>query len=46
VGANMALRDAAALREALVVVVPGRKDWTGALAANQREMIEQGLSQW
>ena len=44
--ANMALRDAAALREALVGAAPGRKNWTDAVAAYQCEMIEQRLSQW
>jgi len=43
-GANMALRDAAALREALVGIAHGRKDRTGALAAYEREMIELGFA--
>jgi 2-polyprenyl-6-methoxyphenol hydroxylase-like FAD-dependent oxidoreductase len=43
-GANMALRDAAALREALVRVAQGREPRTAALAAYEREMIERGFS--
>jgi 2-polyprenyl-6-methoxyphenol hydroxylase-like FAD-dependent oxidoreductase len=43
-GANMALRDAAALREALVSIAQGREGRTAALAAYEREMIEQGFA--
>jgi 2-polyprenyl-6-methoxyphenol hydroxylase-like FAD-dependent oxidoreductase len=43
-GANMALRDAAALRETLVSIAEGRKDRTTALAAYEREMIEVGFA--
>ena len=43
-GANMALRDAAALREALVSIAQGREERTAALAAYEREMIEQGFA--
>jgi salicylate hydroxylase len=42
-GANMALRDAAALREALVSIAQGREEPTAALGAYEREMIEQGF---
>jgi 2-polyprenyl-6-methoxyphenol hydroxylase-like FAD-dependent oxidoreductase len=42
-GANMALRDAAALREALVSIAQGREEPTAALSAYEREMIEQGF---
>jgi hypothetical protein len=41
-GANMALRDAAALRRALVKVARGEALLLGALANYEREMIEQG----
>jgi 2-polyprenyl-6-methoxyphenol hydroxylase-like FAD-dependent oxidoreductase len=43
-GANMALRDAAALREALVSIAQGREEPTAALGAYEREMIEQGFA--
>ncbi len=43
-GANMALRDAAALREALVSIARGQEAPTAALAAYEREMIEQGFA--
>jgi 2-polyprenyl-6-methoxyphenol hydroxylase-like FAD-dependent oxidoreductase len=43
-GANMALRDAAALREALVSIAENREERTTALAAYEREMIEQGFA--
>jgi 2-polyprenyl-6-methoxyphenol hydroxylase-like FAD-dependent oxidoreductase len=43
-GANMALRDAAALREALVSIAEGREERTAALAAYERDMIEQGFA--
>jgi len=43
-GANMALRDAAALREALVSIARDQKQPTAALAAYEREMIEQGFA--
>jgi len=43
-GANMALRDAAALREALVSIAEGRVERATALAAYEREMIEQGFA--
>jgi 2-polyprenyl-6-methoxyphenol hydroxylase-like FAD-dependent oxidoreductase len=43
-GANMALRDAAALREALVSIAQDRKERITALAAYEREMIEQGFA--
>src|SRR5215470_128258 len=43
-GANMALRDAAALREALVSVAEGRVERASALAAYEHEMIEQGFA--
>jgi 2-polyprenyl-6-methoxyphenol hydroxylase-like FAD-dependent oxidoreductase len=43
-GANMALRDAAALREALVSIAQGREEPTAALSAYEREMIEQGFT--
>jgi 2-polyprenyl-6-methoxyphenol hydroxylase-like FAD-dependent oxidoreductase len=42
-GANMALRDAAALRRALVKVARGEALLLGALADYEREMIEQGF---
>jgi 2-polyprenyl-6-methoxyphenol hydroxylase-like FAD-dependent oxidoreductase len=42
-GANMALRDAAALREALVSIAEGRQERATALAAYEREMIERGF---
>jgi 2-polyprenyl-6-methoxyphenol hydroxylase-like FAD-dependent oxidoreductase len=43
-GANMALRDAAALREALVDIAEGRKTQSAALAFYEREMIEKGFA--
>ena len=43
-GANMALRDAAALREALVSISRGREDRMAALGTYEREMIEQGFA--
>lgn len=43
-GANMALRDATALRDALVSIAEGQQDRTAALAAYEREMIEQGFA--
>jgi len=43
-GANMALRDAAALRDALVSIAHGQKERTAAIAAYEREMIEQGFA--
>jgi 2-polyprenyl-6-methoxyphenol hydroxylase-like FAD-dependent oxidoreductase len=43
-GANMALRDAAALRETLVSIAHERADRTTALAAYEREMIERGFA--
>jgi len=43
-GANMALRDAAALRDALVSIAHGQKERTAALRAYEREMIEQGFA--
>ncbi len=43
-GANMALRDAAALREALVSIAQGKVDRTTALATYERDMIEQGFA--
>jgi 2-polyprenyl-6-methoxyphenol hydroxylase-like FAD-dependent oxidoreductase len=43
-GANMALRDAAALCDALVSIAHGREEKTAALAAYERSMIEQGFA--
>jgi 2-polyprenyl-6-methoxyphenol hydroxylase-like FAD-dependent oxidoreductase len=43
-GANMALRDAAALSETLVAIAQGRAAQTAALALYEREMIEQGFA--
>jgi 2-polyprenyl-6-methoxyphenol hydroxylase-like FAD-dependent oxidoreductase len=43
-GANMALRDAAALRDALVSIAQGREEPTAALGAYEREMIERGFA--
>jgi 2-polyprenyl-6-methoxyphenol hydroxylase-like FAD-dependent oxidoreductase len=43
-GANMALRDAAALRETLVSIVHGREERVAALRAYEREMIELGFA--
>jgi 2-polyprenyl-6-methoxyphenol hydroxylase-like FAD-dependent oxidoreductase len=42
-GANMALRDAAALRRALVKVARGKAPLLEALAGYEREMIEHGF---
>jgi 2-polyprenyl-6-methoxyphenol hydroxylase-like FAD-dependent oxidoreductase len=42
-GANMALRDAASLKRALVKVVRGEAIFLDALAAYEREMIEHGF---
>jgi 2-polyprenyl-6-methoxyphenol hydroxylase-like FAD-dependent oxidoreductase len=44
IGANTALRDAAALRRALVGVARGRVDLIHALAAYERDMIEYGFA--
>jgi 2-polyprenyl-6-methoxyphenol hydroxylase-like FAD-dependent oxidoreductase len=44
IGANTALRDAAALRQALVSVARGQKDLIEALAGYEREMIEYGFA--
>jgi 2-polyprenyl-6-methoxyphenol hydroxylase-like FAD-dependent oxidoreductase len=43
-GANMALRDAAALRDALVTIAEGRQAPTAALAAYEQDMIAQGFA--
>ncbi len=43
-GANMALRDAAALRDALVAIAERRAAPTEALAVYERDMIEQGFA--
>lgn len=43
-GANMALRDAAALRKALVSIAQRQEERTAALRAYEREMIEQGFA--
>jgi 2-polyprenyl-6-methoxyphenol hydroxylase-like FAD-dependent oxidoreductase len=43
-GANVALRDAAALRDALTAVSEGRKDLIAALAAYERDMIDYGFA--
>jgi 2-polyprenyl-6-methoxyphenol hydroxylase-like FAD-dependent oxidoreductase len=43
VGANTALRDAAALRKALGAVDRGEQDLVPALATYEREMIEYGF---
>jgi 2-polyprenyl-6-methoxyphenol hydroxylase-like FAD-dependent oxidoreductase len=43
-GANMALRDAAALREALVSIATGRAERMAALRAYEYQMIEQGFA--
>jgi 2-polyprenyl-6-methoxyphenol hydroxylase-like FAD-dependent oxidoreductase len=43
-GANMALRDAADLHQALVSIAEGRQERVTALAAYEREMIEQGFA--
>jgi 2-polyprenyl-6-methoxyphenol hydroxylase-like FAD-dependent oxidoreductase len=43
IGANAALRDAAALRQALVGVARGERPLLSALAAYEREMIEYGF---
>jgi 2-polyprenyl-6-methoxyphenol hydroxylase-like FAD-dependent oxidoreductase len=44
IGANTALRDAAALRQALVAASRGRADLTQALAAYERDMIRYGFT--
>ena len=44
IGANTALRDAAALRQALVAVARGQGDLIEALAAYEREMIDYGFA--
>jgi 2-polyprenyl-6-methoxyphenol hydroxylase-like FAD-dependent oxidoreductase len=43
-GANLALRDAAALRKALVSIARGQEERIAALRAYEREMIEQGFT--
>src|SRR5262252_7062770 len=43
IGANIALRDAAALRKALVAVDRGEQDLIPALAQYEREMIDYGF---
>ena len=43
-GADMALRDAASLRDALVAIAEGRAAPTEALAVYERDMIEQGFA--
>jgi 2-polyprenyl-6-methoxyphenol hydroxylase-like FAD-dependent oxidoreductase len=43
IGANTALRDAAALRKALCAVDRGEQDLIQALAAYEREMVEYGF---
>jgi 2-polyprenyl-6-methoxyphenol hydroxylase-like FAD-dependent oxidoreductase len=43
-GANTALRDAAALREALVTVYEGRRDLLPALADYERAMLDYGFA--
>src|SRR5215469_15810647 len=43
IGANTALRDAAALRQALVAVARGQVDLIQALAAYERDMIRYGF---
>jgi len=44
IGANTALRDAAALRQALVAVSRGDVDLIHALAAYERDMIRYGFA--
>ena len=44
IGANTALRDAAALRPALVAVTRGQKDPTEALAVYERDIIQYDLA--
>ena len=44
IGTNTALRDAAALRQALVAVARGQGDIIEALAAYERDMIEYGFA--
>jgi 2-polyprenyl-6-methoxyphenol hydroxylase-like FAD-dependent oxidoreductase len=44
IGANTALRDAAALRSALVAVSRGQADLIPALAAYERDMIRYGFA--
>jgi 2-polyprenyl-6-methoxyphenol hydroxylase-like FAD-dependent oxidoreductase len=43
-GANVALRDAAALRKALTAVSEGRMDLIASLAAYERDMIDYGFA--
>jgi 2-polyprenyl-6-methoxyphenol hydroxylase-like FAD-dependent oxidoreductase len=43
-GANTALRDAAALREALVAVSCGKQALLPALAGYERDMLEHGFA--
>jgi 2-polyprenyl-6-methoxyphenol hydroxylase-like FAD-dependent oxidoreductase len=43
-GANMALRDAAALREAIMSIASGRSDPVTALRAYEREMLDRGFA--
>ena len=44
IGANTALRDAAALRRALVAAARGRADLIQELAAYERDMVEYGFA--
>jgi 2-polyprenyl-6-methoxyphenol hydroxylase-like FAD-dependent oxidoreductase len=44
IGANTALRDAAALRSALVAVDRGERELVAALAGYERDMIDYGFS--
>jgi len=44
IGANVALRDAAALRRALVAVAGGEQDLLPALAAYEHDMIDYGFA--
>jgi 2-polyprenyl-6-methoxyphenol hydroxylase-like FAD-dependent oxidoreductase len=44
IGANTALRDAAALRQALLAVASGEKDLIEALAGYERDMIDYGFA--
>jgi 2-polyprenyl-6-methoxyphenol hydroxylase-like FAD-dependent oxidoreductase len=44
IGANTALRDAAALRRALAAVARGQADLVPALAGYERDMIEYGFA--
>jgi 2-polyprenyl-6-methoxyphenol hydroxylase-like FAD-dependent oxidoreductase len=43
-GANTALRDAAALRQALVAVTKGEQELIPALTAYEQDMIEYGFA--